>query len=86
MRNVSGKLALISPMHREERTPNIVISDGALERWSGWKGENVATTEVAEVVGQHPDVAEANIYGVRTTHLNPPQRLWHMPYLPLTHM
>jgi len=29
-----------------------------------WKGENVSTTEVAEVVSTFPGVAEANIYGV----------------------
>ena len=29
-----------------------------------WKGENVATTEVAEVMSVLPDVAEANVYGV----------------------
>ncbi len=30
-----------------------------------WKGENVATSEVAEVLGAVPTVAEANVYGVR---------------------
>ncbi|XP_071805810.1 long-chain fatty acid transport protein 2-like [Asterias amurensis] len=30
-----------------------------------WKGENVATTEVAHVLNEHPDVQEANVYGVR---------------------
>lgn len=29
-----------------------------------WKGENVSTAEVAEVLGVHPDVGEANVYGV----------------------
>eukprot|EP01097_Dermamoeba_algensis_P010533 TRINITY_DN7847_c0_g1_i1.p1 TRINITY_DN7847_c0_g1~~TRINITY_DN7847_c0_g1_i1.p1 ORF type:complete len:632 (-),score=97.89 TRINITY_DN7847_c0_g1_i1:169-2064(-) len=29
-----------------------------------WKGENVSTTEIAEVLGSHPDIAEANVYGV----------------------
>ena len=29
-----------------------------------WKGENVATSEIAEVIGVHPDVKEANVYGV----------------------
>jgi fatty-acyl-CoA synthase len=29
-----------------------------------WKGENVATSEIAEVIGVHPGVKEANIYGV----------------------
>ena len=31
-----------------------------------WKGENVATTEVAEVVSLEPGIAEANVYGVRS--------------------
>jgi fatty-acyl-CoA synthase len=29
-----------------------------------WKGENVATSEVAEVLSIHPGVREANVYGV----------------------
>ena len=29
-----------------------------------WKGENVSTSEVSEVVGVHPGVQEANVYGV----------------------
>jgi fatty-acyl-CoA synthase len=29
-----------------------------------WKGENVATSEVAEVLGVHPGIEEANVYGV----------------------
>ena len=28
------------------------------------KGENVATTEVAEVIGEFPGVLHANVYGV----------------------
>ncbi|KAG2224636.1 hypothetical protein INT45_007881, partial [Circinella minor] len=30
-----------------------------------WKGENVATTEVAQVISKYPVVAEANVYGVK---------------------
>ncbi|XP_070539255.1 long-chain fatty acid transport protein 6-like [Ptychodera flava] len=30
-----------------------------------WKGENVATTEVAEVIGKNPNVKEVNVYGVK---------------------
>ncbi|KAL9061104.1 MAG: hypothetical protein Q9162_000249 [Coniocarpon cinnabarinum] len=29
-----------------------------------WKSENVATSEVAEVLGMHPHIVEANVYGV----------------------
>ena len=29
-----------------------------------WKGENVSTAEVAQVLGQFPGVVEANVYGV----------------------
>lgn len=29
-----------------------------------WKSENVATTEVAQVLGIYPGIAEANVYGV----------------------
>ena len=29
-----------------------------------WKGENVATSEVAEAIGTFPAIAEANVYGV----------------------
>jgi fatty-acyl-CoA synthase len=30
-----------------------------------WKGENVSTTEVAEVIGRYPGVDEVNVYGVK---------------------
>lgn len=30
-----------------------------------WKGENVSTTEVAEVISRYPGVDEANVYGVK---------------------
>lgn len=29
-----------------------------------WKSENVSTNEVSDVLGQHPHIAEANVYGV----------------------
>lgn len=29
-----------------------------------WKGENVSTAEVAEVLGMYPGIVEANVYGV----------------------
>lgn len=30
-----------------------------------WKSENVATAEVAEVLGQFPSIVEASVYGVQ---------------------
>lgn len=33
-----------------------------------WKGENVSTAEVSHVMGLHPTVLEANVYGVQLPH------------------
>ncbi|KAI5285896.1 hypothetical protein KEM52_002228, partial [Ascosphaera acerosa] len=33
-----------------------------------WRSENVSTSEVAHVVGAHPAVHEANVYGIRVPH------------------
>lgn len=33
-----------------------------------WKSENVSTAEVSQVVGLHPAVQEANVYGVQLPH------------------
>jgi len=35
-----------------------------------WKGENVSTTEVAEVISRYPGVDEANVYGVKIDRLD----------------
>jgi fatty-acyl-CoA synthase len=35
-----------------------------------WKGENVSTTEVGEVIARYPGVAEANVYGVSIDHVD----------------
>jgi fatty-acyl-CoA synthase len=35
-----------------------------------WKGENVSTTEVAEVISRYPGVDEANVYGVKIDKLD----------------
>lgn len=35
-----------------------------VDPWYRWKGENVATTEVAQVVCRFPGVADVNVYGV----------------------
>ena len=33
-----------------------------------WKSENVSTTEVSEALGSHPNILEANVYGVEVPH------------------
>ena len=33
-----------------------------------WKSENVSTAEVSEVLGTHPAIEEANVYGVQVPH------------------
>lgn len=33
-----------------------------------WKSENVSTAEVAQILGLHPTVQEANVYGVQLPH------------------
>ncbi|KAL8725110.1 MAG: hypothetical protein Q9166_007552 [cf. Caloplaca sp. 2 TL-2023] len=33
-----------------------------------WKSENVSTAEVSEVLGMHPAIGEANVYGVKIPH------------------
>jgi fatty-acyl-CoA synthase len=35
-----------------------------------WKGENVSTTEVAEVVSHYPGIDEVNVYGVKLDNLD----------------
>ena len=39
-----------------------------------WKGENVATSEVAEALGVVPGVKEANVYGVQVPGHGRPRR------------
>lgn len=40
-----------------------------------WKGENVATTEVSDIVSMLDFVEEANVYGVRVPGLPSPRSL-----------
>ena len=35
-----------------------------------WKGENVATTEVSEVLNKFPSIMETNVYGVQVAGKN----------------
>lgn len=35
-----------------------------------WKGENVSTTEIAEVISRYPGISEANAYGVKIDKLD----------------
>lgn len=55
------------------RTGDIIIKDSENRTYFSdrigdtfrWKSENVSTNEVAEVLGTHPAVQEANVYGVQ---------------------
>ncbi|KAI1946683.1 long-chain fatty acid transporter fat1 [Ophidiomyces ophidiicola] len=33
-----------------------------------WRSENVSTNEVSEILGKHPEIHEANVYGVEVPH------------------
>lgn len=54
------------------RTGDVVIRDTEGRMWFSdrigdtfrWKSENVSTAQVGEVLGHHPKVVEANVYGV----------------------
>lgn len=52
-----------TPCHRilSQRPP---VTSANLTFSSRWKGENVATTEVADILGLVDFVQEANVYGV----------------------
>lgn len=55
------------------RTGDVVKMDGEGRVWFSdrigdtfrWRSENVSTAEAAQVLGQHPAVLEANVYGVQ---------------------
>lgn len=55
------------------RTGDIVRQDAEGRIWFTdrvgdtfrWKSENVSTAEVSEAIGSHPEVKEANVYGVQ---------------------
>jgi acyl-CoA synthetase (AMP-forming)/AMP-acid ligase II len=54
------------------RTGDVIIKDSEHRQWFSdrigdtfrWKSENVSTAQVGEVLGHHPKVQEANVYGV----------------------
>lgn len=58
------------------RTGDVVRLDGEGRVWFcdrigdtfRWKSENVSTAEVSEVLGMHPAIEEANVYGVDLPH------------------
>lgn len=50
-------------MHRQDGDGRVYFVDRLGDTFR-WKSENVSTNEVADVVGGHPQIAEANVYGV----------------------
>jgi acyl-CoA synthetase (AMP-forming)/AMP-acid ligase II len=50
-------------MMRHDREGRIYFVDRLGDTFR-WKSENVSTNEVSDVLGTHPHIAEANVYGV----------------------
>ena len=49
---------------RRDQDGRIIFTDRVGDTFR-WKSENVSTAEVSEAVGSHPQVNEANVYGVQ---------------------
>lgn len=54
-------------MHRQDEDGRVYFVDRLGDTFR-WKSENVSTNEVADVLGGHPQIAEANVYGVAVPH------------------
>ncbi|KIW01643.1 uncharacterized protein PV09_06829 [Verruconis gallopava] len=50
-------------MHRMDEDGRVYFVDRLGDTFR-WKSENVSTNEVSDVLGSHPQIAEANVYGV----------------------
>ena len=50
-------------MHRLDQEGRLYFVDRLGDTFR-WKSENVSTNEVSDVLGSHPQIAEANVYGV----------------------
>lgn len=73
--DATKKKVLRSALKKDDayfRTGDVVIRDREGRMWFSdrigdtfrWKSENVSTAQVGEVLGHHPKVIEANVYGV----------------------
>ena len=53
----------------EPNSPNIGVLNGTSFLFR-WKGENIATTEVADIIGMLDFIEESNVYGVAVPGMN----------------
>jgi acyl-CoA synthetase (AMP-forming)/AMP-acid ligase II len=58
-----GRHTNFDTRHRQDEDGRVYFVDRLGDTFR-WKSENVSTNEVSDVLGGHPQIAEANVYGV----------------------